>query len=154
MNTPEFIEMKLKNAKLNVQNVTIIFIANVQGISTNIADYSDSSVLTEFLSMEEYNELLNACQDFGFYTLTYFEVNEFVKDYLCGKFKNTKLILFEGTQKGTGRGKGRPAHDCGPERYRRPVPAAGSRPGNCPAAGNLQPDYLQPGGTVRYTVLC
>ena len=105
MNTPEFIEMKLKNAKLNVQNVTIIFIANVQGISTNIADYSDSSVLTEFLSMEEYNELLNACQDFGFYTLTYFEVNEFVKDYLCGKFKNTKLILFEGTQKGTGRGK-------------------------------------------------
>ena len=105
MNTQEKLNELLKCAKLNVKNVTIIFLANVKGISTNANDYSDSSILTEFLSIDEYNELLNACQNFGFYTLSYFDTNEFVKDFLNNKFANHKLIVFEGSQKGIGRGR-------------------------------------------------
>lgn len=105
MNTRKKILQLLEYSKSNIKKVTVIFLANVKGISTNTNDYSDSSVLTEFLSIDEYNELLNASQNFGFYTLTYFDSNEFVKDFLNDKFKNHELIVFEGSQKGIGRAR-------------------------------------------------
>lgn len=105
MSTEEYINYLLNVAKENIDKSTIILLANVEGISINIDDYSDSSVLTEYLSMEEYNELLDSCQKFGFYTLTYFDVNDFIKDFLDNKFLDPKIIVFEGTQRGTSRGR-------------------------------------------------
>ena len=105
MNINSIITELMTCAKKSTLNTSIIFLANVQGITPNENDYIDKSVLTEFLAMNEYNELLTSLQNFGFYTLTYFDTNDFLKDYLQGKFKSHEIIVFEGTQKGTGRAR-------------------------------------------------
>lgn len=105
MNTKEILELLIKNAKNATKKVTIIFLASVKNVTTNSFDYADSSILTEFLSMEEYNELLTSLQDFGFYVLTYFNSIDFIKDYINEKFSNSKIVIFEGTQKGIGRAR-------------------------------------------------
>lgn len=101
----KFIQNLLVKAKQAINNSTIIFLANVKGKTINLNDYNDTSVLTEFLSMEEYQELLTSLQMFGFYVITYFDTDEFIKDFLNGKYVNENLIIFEGTQKGIGRAR-------------------------------------------------
>lgn len=105
MNTKEMIELLLTKAKCSSKNTIIIFLANVKDMTINRYDYTDSSILTEFLSIEEYNELLTALQDFGFYTLTYFNTEEFIKDYFNGKFYDSQIVVLEGTQKGIGKAR-------------------------------------------------
>lgn len=100
--TEEFIKKLIKKSKSATANFTIIFLANVKEKTVNLNDYEDTSVLTEFLSMEEYQELLTSLQNFGFYVITYFNTEEFIADYLNGKYITDNLIIFEGTQKGIG----------------------------------------------------
>lgn len=97
-----FVHNLLIKAKSVVKNYTIIFLANVKDKTFNENDYEDTSILTEFLSMEEYQELLSSLQNFGFYVITYFNSDEFIVDYLSNKYNNENLIIFEGTQKGIG----------------------------------------------------
>lgn len=99
------ISLLLKKAKALANDFTIIFLANVKDMTANRYDYTDSSILTEFLTMEEYNELLTSLQNLGFYTLTYFNTEDFIKDYFNEKFNGSKIIVFEGTQKGIGRAR-------------------------------------------------
>lgn len=100
--TKQFLHNLLIKAKEIVNNFTIVFLANVKNKTINLNDYKDTSVLTEFLSIEEYQELLTNLQNFGFYVITYFDTDEFIRDYLNGKYVNDNLIIFEGTQKGIG----------------------------------------------------
>lgn len=99
------IEELIKIAKIASSKVTVIFLANVNGKTSNYYDYTDYSVLTEFLTMEEYNELLGSLQDFGFGVITYFEYKDFISDYLKGKFTTSQIVIFEGTQKGVGKAR-------------------------------------------------
>lgn len=92
----------IERAQFATSNFLIIFLANVKDRTLNSNDYDDTSVLTEFLSMEEYQELLTSLQNFGFYVVTYFNTEEFMADYLNGDYINDNLIIFEGTQKGIG----------------------------------------------------
>jgi len=105
MDIKETIELLIAKARDSLKDITIIFLANVKDRTTNRYDYIDSSILTEFLSMGEYNELLTSLQNFGFYTLSYFNTEDFIKDYFVGKFNNSKIIVFEGTQKGIGKAR-------------------------------------------------
>lgn len=105
MSTKEIIDLLIEKAKRILLDSTIIFLANVKDVTSNRFDYSDSSILTEFLSMEEYNELLTSLQNFGFFTLAYFNSEDFIKDYFSGKFDSSKIIVFEGTQKGIGKAR-------------------------------------------------
>lgn len=105
MDIKQLIEQLIADAKKEITSTIIIFLANVQGLTSNNNDYADNSIITEFLTMNEYNELLSAMQEFGFYVLTYFEFNEFLLDYLSGKFQTKKIVIFEGTQKGIGRAR-------------------------------------------------
>ena len=105
MTVQKLIEYLLSNAKHNTSEITIIFLANVIGHTPNRNDYEDTSILTEFLSLTEYNELISYLQNYGFYVLTYFDTNKFIIDYLSAKFPSTQLIIFEGSQKGTGKAR-------------------------------------------------
>lgn len=105
METKELIVNLLSKAKENVSKITVIFLANVIGLTHNNNDYNDTSILTEFLTMNEYNELITSLQKYGFYVLTYFNSNEFILDYFSNKFSDTDIIIFEGTQKGIGKAR-------------------------------------------------
>lgn len=105
MDAKQLIELLIRKAQKEISAATIIFLANVQGMTSNTNDYIGHSIITEFLTMNEYNELLSSLQDFGFYVLTYFDSNDFFQDYLNGKFQTKKIVIFEGTQKGIGRAR-------------------------------------------------
>ncbi len=105
LNTKECINNLLQYIQHKISEITVIFLANVKNITVNVSDYYDTSIITEFLSISEYEELLTALQNYGFYTITYFNVNEFISDYLAGKYSQEKLVIFEGTQKGIGHAK-------------------------------------------------
>lgn len=105
MDTKEIINLLIQKAQAALNDITIIFLANVKNVTSNQYDYSDCSILTEFLSMEECNELLASLQNFGFFTLVYYNTEEFIRDYYNKKFSTSKIILFEGTQKGIGKAK-------------------------------------------------
>ena len=105
MDTKEFIKTLINKAKMQISSYTIIFLANVMELTPNVNDYEDTSVLTEFLSLNEYNELITSLQEYGFYVRTYFDTNEFISDYLSGKFIETNIIIFEGSQKGIGKAR-------------------------------------------------
>jgi len=100
--TEDFIKKLIEKAKFATTDFTIIFLANVKDKTNNLNDYDDTSVLTEFLSIEEYQELLSSLQNFGFYVITYFNTEEFIADYLSKRYISDNLIIFEGTQKGIG----------------------------------------------------
>lgn len=105
MGTKELIDNLINKVIGHISAYTIIFLANVIDITPNKNDYEDSSVLTEFLSLNEYNELITSLQEYGFYVLTYFDTNKFISDYLSGKFADTNTIVFEGSQKGIGKAR-------------------------------------------------
>lgn len=105
METKEIINLLIQKAQAALPDITIIFLANVKSVTSNRYDYSDSSILTEFLSVEECNELLTSLQNFGFFTLIYYNSEEFIRDYYNEKFTTSKIIIFEGTQKGIGKAR-------------------------------------------------
>ena len=105
MNTKEIINLLIEKAKGALLDTTVIFLANVKDVTSNCYDYSDSSILTEFLSIEEYNELLTSLQNFGFFTIAYFNSEDFINDYFNGKLDFSNIIVFEGTQKGIGKAR-------------------------------------------------
>lgn len=105
MDTKEIINLLIQKAQAALADITIIFLANVKNVTSNRYDYSDSSILTEFLSVEECNELLTSLQNFGFFTLIYYNSEEFIRDYYNEKFATSKIIIFEGTQKGIGKAR-------------------------------------------------
>lgn len=102
MDTEDSIRRLIERAQFASLSFLVIFLANVKDKTLNSNDYEDTSVLTEFLSMEEYQELLISLQNFGFYVVTYFNTEEFIAEYLNGKYINDNIIIFEGTQKGIG----------------------------------------------------
>lgn len=105
MDIKEFIDLLIEKAKGALSDTSIIFLANVKNVTSNPYDYLDSSVVTEFLSIEECNELLTSLQNFGFYALAYFNSEDFIKDYFNRKFGFSKIIVVESTQKGVGKAK-------------------------------------------------
>lgn len=105
MSIKGIINLLIEKSKEALSDTTIILLTNVKDITSNRYDYSDSSIITEFLSLEECNELLTSLQNFGFYTLLYFNSEDFIKDYFNGKFNSSKIIIFESTQKGTGKAR-------------------------------------------------
>lgn len=105
MSTEEVLNYLISYAYNVREEVCVVFLANVRDLTPNENDYFDTSILTEFLDMNEYNELVTSLQNFGFYTLTFFDINEFIHKVMEEEFKFRKLVIFEGTQKGIGRGK-------------------------------------------------
>uniref|UniRef100_UPI00073F3747 ATP-grasp domain-containing protein n=1 Tax=Paenibacillus senegalimassiliensis TaxID=1737426 RepID=UPI00073F3747 len=89
-----------------VKDVEVMMVCNVKGVTINNSDYKETSIETEFLSQLEYDELINSSQEFGLYTSTYFDVNEFLEKMLKNSNNKKKIsVVFETTQKSITRGK-------------------------------------------------
>lgn len=86
------------------EQYSIYFSVNVENLTKINNDYTESLGLSEFLSLNELDEILKSSNRFGFYSKVFFEANEFFKDILHRE-KNENIIVFEFTQKGSGMAK-------------------------------------------------
>lgn len=86
------------------ENFSIYFSVNIKNVTEITNDYSETSLLTEFLSLNELDQLLKASNKFGFYSKVFFETND-TFNRILQKDSSDKVIVFEFSQKGTGMAK-------------------------------------------------
>ncbi len=91
----------------NKDSYIIIMISNVQTITPKYKDYENDSIISEYYSEKQYNEILCTLRDIGFEVKCYFDENSFIKDYfknaLC---QNSKIpIVLNSSQAGIGAGR-------------------------------------------------
>lgn len=104
----EFIQKYIQNANENKENIFIVLVMNVKGITNSFKDYSQSSVISEYYSYSQYEEIYNTIRLSGYCVKCYFDENDFISDYETGIIRNhypRKMLVINSAQKGTGPGR-------------------------------------------------
>lgn len=98
-NTKKFID---KILNIDITDYKIYLVCNVKGKTTTKNTNYEKLVESEYLSEEEFEEFLYACQDYGLYTVPFFYVEDFISEIKNNPFK---VIILETSQRGVGRAR-------------------------------------------------
>lgn len=96
------------NIKIDKQNYSIILVANVREKTTGFADYNGTSVISEFLTLNQYELIIETLRHSGFEVSSYFDETEFLRDCIANNFfrsQNKQIIVINSAQKGTAIGR-------------------------------------------------
>lgn len=103
---------KIKELNKGLQEYTekcsIILVANVREKTMGFTDYTGTSVISEFLTLNQYELIIETLRASGFEVSSYFDETEFLKDCISNDFfrKSSKQIIVINTaQKGTAVGR-------------------------------------------------
>lgn len=94
--------------KANIDKIIVTIICNVDGLTSNFENYEKDSVESEFMTIEQYQLLLSSFREMGFETNSYFDEDEFIKDYLNGTFytnSHKRNFIINSAQKGVAVGR-------------------------------------------------
>lgn len=103
-----FISQYIDCAKKNQKQLLIVLVMNVNGITKTYNDYKDTSVISEYYSYEQYEEIFTAIQSLGYQVKCYFDENDFISDIEMGILRDNypqKILVINSAQKGTGQGR-------------------------------------------------
>lgn len=92
----------------SINNYSIILVANVREKTTGFQDYNGTSVISEFLTLTQYELIIDTIRNIGFEVSSYFDENEFIKDCISNNyFQNLgkQVIVINTAQKGTAVGR-------------------------------------------------
>lgn len=104
----EFVHKYIDIAHKNKENLFIILVMNVKGITSNFKDYTQNSVISEYYSYSQYEDLFNTIKIGDYYVKCYFDENDFISDYEMGIIRNNyprKILVINSAQKGIGLGR-------------------------------------------------
>lgn len=104
----EFIYQYLELAKQSRENLFIILVMNVKGITQNFKDYCQTSITSEYYSYIQYEEIFLTLRQLGYIVKCYFDENDFISDFELGIIRNNypqKMLVINSAQKGTGIGR-------------------------------------------------
>lgn len=104
----KFISEYLKIAQNSKDRLLIILVMNVKGITQGFNDYAQSSVISEYYSYSQYEEIFNTIHSLGYCVKCYFDENDFISDYQNGIIRNNyprKMLVINSAQKGIGPGR-------------------------------------------------
>lgn len=88
------------SARQNKNRYLIILISNVRGKSVVSSDFTGTSVVGDYYSIKQLQEISDAITSNGFELICYYNENDFIKDYLNGFIENTqKDVLVINTAK-------------------------------------------------------
>jgi len=103
---------KIKNLHSDVlafkQKYIIILVANVREKTTNFKDYTGTSVVSEFLTLSQYELIIETLRNQGFEVISYFDENEFIQDCILQNYYRDigkQVIVINTAQKGTAIGR-------------------------------------------------
>lgn len=107
MNLKDEINKYVKIAQSNISQYLVVMISNVKNITGNYNDYDCDSVISEYYSYSQYEEILTSLRKIGFEVICYFDENAFMIDFLSGKLNriSKKLLILNSAQTGTGSGR-------------------------------------------------
>jgi D-alanine-D-alanine ligase len=97
----------LASASELLDQLRIIFIANIADRSRLRYDFTHHSITTDFFTEVEYTEILNAFQDFGFYVSDYIEEEQFLHDVINNRLGEPRPsdIVYSTAQRPFGAGR-------------------------------------------------
>lgn len=96
----QIINKYIMSARQNKSKYLIILISNVLGKSTVSSDFAGTSVVGDYYSIKQLQEMSEAIISNGFELLCYYNENDFIRDYLNDVLDNTdKDILVINTAK-------------------------------------------------------
>lgn len=101
----EFIHKYINSAHENKEKLFIILVMNVKGLTNNFKDYTQSSVISEYYSYSQYEEIYNTIKVNDYSVKCYFDENDFISDYEIGIIRNNyprKILVINSAQKGIG----------------------------------------------------
>ena len=93
---------------LCLDDYSIILVANVREKTTGFKDYNGTSVISEFLTLSQYELIIETIRNIGFEVTSYFDENDFIKDCISNNyFQRTgkQVIVINTAQKGTAVGR-------------------------------------------------
>lgn len=96
------------NMKINKKEYSIILVANVREKTTGFVDYDGTSVISEFLTLNQYELIIETLRHSGFEVSSYFDETEFLRDCIANNFfrnQNKQIIVINSAQKGTAIGR-------------------------------------------------
>lgn len=104
----EFVQKYINIAHENKEKLLIILVMNVKGVTKNFNDYGQSSVISEYYSYSQYEEIYNTIKINDYSVKCYFDENDFISDYERGIIRNNypqKMLVINSAQKGIGPGR-------------------------------------------------
>ena len=104
----EFIQKHIDLAHKYKDELLIILVMNVKGLTNSFKDYSQSSVISEYYSYSQYEEIFNTIKLNDYSVRCYFDENDFISDYETGIIRNNyprKMLVINSAQKGIGLGR-------------------------------------------------
>lgn len=104
----EFVSKYVDIANMNKERLLIILVMNVKGVTNTFADYTQSSVISEYYSYSQYEEIYNTIKKNDYSVKCYFDENDFISDYETGIIRNNyprKMLVINSAQKGIGPGR-------------------------------------------------
>lgn len=91
------------------KNDTLLYIvSNVKGVTKNFIDFNEHSLITEFFSENEVEEIVSSFRESGLTTEVFFDENMFIQSILSKeyqKYSKNNIIVYNSSQKGTGPGR-------------------------------------------------
>lgn len=94
--------------KTEKQKYSIFLVANVREKTKGFTDYNGTSVISEFLTLNQYELIIETLRYSGFEVSSYFDETDFLKDCISNNFfrdKQKQIIVINTAQKGTAVGR-------------------------------------------------
>ncbi|MCB5954928.1 hypothetical protein [Enterococcus sp. CWB-B31] len=102
------IDNYVETTQNNLDKYLIIMVSNVKGLTTSFKDYSETSVMSEYYSLLQYEQISTTIKSIGFELKCYFDENDFIHDFENGILRDNypkKIIVLNSAQKGTTPGR-------------------------------------------------
>lgn len=106
--TRQFIHEMANVCNRNSDEWLIVLIGNIQKETQSYCDYDSTSVMSEYYSYNQYQEISSSIREIGFDSVSYLDEVEFIRDYICERLKNNapkKLLVVNSAQKGISPGR-------------------------------------------------
>ena len=93
----------LQFAKSHSPYLLIVIVANVEGETTDYDDYENTSVLSEYYTLTEYEAISVSLKKLGYEVVSYFNESDFMDAILHNRLqrKNKNILVINSAQKGT-----------------------------------------------------
>lgn len=94
--------------KEHSREIVIFLVVNVKGITQDTRDYREHSIVTEYFTESEIEEIVSSFRQYGIYIDVSTDENEFIEKINAGKLANlphTFKIIYASAQKGIGPGR-------------------------------------------------
>lgn len=103
-----FIAKYVEYAREHKEQLLIVLVMNVKSITKRFRDYAEDSVISEYYSYDQYEEIFTAIHSLGYQVKCYFDENDFISDFELGVIRDNypqKILVINSAQKGIGPGR-------------------------------------------------